>query len=113
MKPDLIMRTLLSSVEVLAAPAARQIGHLAPLRLGTMVDELALEFDDIYVVAAPIMDELGWSGAVESALALLDAQLRSMSGQAHASLWTTDALVFAPEWSKVRELAAIALEAAR
>ena len=116
MEPDQIRRWLVSSVEVLASPAARQFAYLSDLgprtgvRLGANVDELALEFDAYYAPAAPIMDELGWSGAIENALALLNAQLSSMSGQANASLWTTDAVVFAPDWANVRELATVALD---
>jgi hypothetical protein len=119
MEPDQIRTSLLSSVEVLASPAARQCAYLSDLgerigvHFGTNVDELALEFDAYYAPAAPIMDELGWSGAVEEALVVLGAQLDSMSGPTHASLWTTDALASAPEWAKVRHVAAIALEAAR
>lgn len=41
--------------------------------------------------------------------AAVDAALSDMNGAEHAHLWTVEALRDAPEWARVRELAARAL----
>jgi hypothetical protein len=48
-------------------------------------------------------------GEVES-LEAIDRQLEAMSGPEHDELWTSESLEHGPEWERVRELAAHALE---
>jgi hypothetical protein len=89
----------------LAAEPGAQVDRVS----GRYFDELALELDDV-VGTAPNLVGLGIiSENALAALQLLDEQLRSMGGQANARLWTAEALLRAPEWIQVRELAAEAL----
>lgn len=46
----------------------------------------------------------------KEAIERLDAQLESMGGSKNARLWTVEALGTAPEWARVRELAAAVLQ---
>lgn len=57
--------------------------------------------------------DLGWllSSRQRALLAALDEQLAAMSGQAHADLWSRDALRTAPAWAAVRKLTGDALAA--
>ena len=66
-----------------------------------MLDELALEFSDAFIVEERFLDD-----AVRSVAAQLDWQLEEMSGAQHRDLWTVEALKVSEEWARVRKLAA-------
>ena len=70
------------------------------------VDELALEFDDIFQVMRS-NDELNvkFTKNELSLLDQLDAYLERCSGEENADLWTFKALADAEEWKFIRSLA--------
>jgi hypothetical protein len=96
------------SVAVLALEPGAQIAWLEAVGL-PLVDELALEFDDGFRMV-PIFIERGWlDGKALPALAAIDEQLSSMSGEHNADLWQVEALAGRSEWLRVRESARTAL----
>jgi len=69
------------------------------------VDELALEFDDVAVLAPQLVADKLVSPEAAGALQKLDEFLDGMSGLNHADLWTVSSLATAHEWAVVRTLA--------
>ena len=92
----------------LAAPAAQQRAYIEQLGSAPCVDELALEFDDMYIVKPLMLSRGALSTAETVPLDAVDALLKAMSGRHQAVLWDLDALD-KPEWARVRELARSAL----
>jgi hypothetical protein len=79
---------------------------------GVVVDELALQFDDLWLEGKIIHAE-GISIELRESLEALDQALDDMSGSESADLWTEDALASRPEWANVRSLAGHAAEVLR
>jgi hypothetical protein len=97
---------LIESVKRLAAPADEQVAYLRRLGSFPSLDELALEFNDMFVPARATSSNAPSEWA--DALRRLDERLDEMSGQANAELWLARALN-GTEWTQVRELARAAL----
>jgi hypothetical protein len=98
-------RQLRDSLTVLAAPAHEQLAHLERLELPGLVDEIALEYDDV-AAAADYMSELGELSLEQCEyVKKLNQFMKTFSGQANAHLWTPEALRSAPEWEQVRKMA--------
>lgn len=98
-------RLVRAHVARLGAPASRQVAYLRQLGVHPSVDELALEFHELALLAGGSAARGELTGAEAELVARLDARLDAMSGAEHAALWTPDALSSAPEWEGVRELA--------
>jgi hypothetical protein len=107
---------LRGTVTRLAAEPDAQLAYLKHIMRGIdawpSLDELALEFDDEYERVRPDSgpEAETLSPAAVEALALLDARLDAMSGEANAHLWEPAALN-GPEWTEVRRLAKSTLDA--
>jgi len=91
----------------LAAPAAEQLHYLRGLGPSLVVDELALEFDDIAEATATTAGVL--SADQQEAVRSVGEQLESMSGSERRYLWTPEALEETAEWETVRQRASLAL----
>lgn len=93
--------------EILSWDAGEQLAYLREL-LGsdTMVDELALQFDDSYQVVPELRAADLVSGEAEGSLRELADRLTELDG---ADLWSAESLREAPQWQTVRELARTAL----
>jgi hypothetical protein len=89
----------------LAAPAAEQIAYLERLGVLPLIDELALEFDDIVGLVPQLVEEGHLTADQATAISAIDHMLSEMSDR--HDLWTTDALLDHPAWQEVRRLAAI------
>ncbi|MFV8751701.1 hypothetical protein ACNOYE_14245 [Nannocystaceae bacterium ST9] len=99
-------RRFMRAVQALALNAGKQ-KQLFP-EFADPPDELELDQQETqaaFLAAWRVLLSPLQKGAIES----LDAQLESMSGPDNARLWTVDALTSAPEWAKVRVLAAAVL----
>jgi hypothetical protein len=79
---------------------------------GVVVDELALQFDDVWL-EGKIMHAEGISIELRESLEALDRALDEMSGSESADLWTEGALASRPEWANVRSLAGRAADVLR
>ena len=100
---------VVKSLKLLASEATEQAAYLEKLDVPEIVDELALEFDDLAVL---FDQQLQFGFLTESqvkALNAVDAAFDKMSGHANANLWTVDALHSKGEWRQIRELAKAAL----
>lgn len=102
----------LRAMAILALNAPDQVTWLNSLGLpGTaaLADELALEFDDGYLLV-PSFIEGGWlSSGVQEFLAPIEAALTSMSESGDGDVWTIEALKTDHRWEEVRVLARAAL----
>lgn len=106
---DARIRLLREAVEALAMEAQEQLRWLSEGQMP--VDELALVFDDIYIVLPKMQaDGVALSDEVVELLNQLDAQLDAMSGQRNHKLWTEAALTGDPRWNAVRQAAIRALQ---
>lgn len=99
---------LLNSIKRLAAAPEEQEAYIRSLGSSPSLDELALEFDDMFGPSGtdPPAGPEEW----QDALRRLDSLLTRMSGTANARLWVVDALS-EPEWAEVRSVARQALAA--
>ena len=86
----------------LADPADLQLAYLSQLGVEGSIDELALEFDDVFRPLAPALSERGASDVV-AALGAVDAALGS-----ETLGWSAAALLESPEWNRIRALAGTA-----
>jgi hypothetical protein len=97
------------TLENLAADAAAQRRYIESLGLSPLIDELALEFDDICSRLSLALEERIVDNETMAALTRVTDQLGTMSGEKNAELWRVDALD-RPEWEAVRALARTALD---
>jgi len=104
--PSYALRRLEWSVRALHQPAGIQ-GELFPAFVA-VADELALDFDHWLAVAE---GHSTFGPTQHSALQALSRKLDDMSGDDHQILWSLEALVAAPEWLAIRQLAGAVLEA--
>jgi len=110
LSPEELLGELRESVELLAATPTQQEEWLHEHRFP--VDELALQLDDEVPAWFPRLASAGLlTDDAQEALRDLNAALAQFSGSQNASLWTERALHDAPEWRKVRDLAARAFAA--
>ncbi len=105
-------RLLIDAIEGLAAEPAAQRERLDRLGFSgsDLVDELALDFDDIAVTKDDMLDRGELNEEEHQTIASIDDMLERMSGQENARLWTRDVLAIAPEWAEIRALARYALQ---
>lgn len=103
MKSQTWLQPLATSLHRLAAPASEQVEHLSELGVGDLVDELALEFDDLYRPLAPRLGE-AYPGL---SLACRELDRRLVSWR----LGWTFADLESPGWAESRRAAAAALAA--
>lgn len=93
---------LSGAVARLAMPAREQIEYLEQLGTAPSVDELALEFDDLYLPVAARWRATGNRSELLGLLAQIDAALRAQNA------WTVDDLD-SKSWVEIRQLAKSAL----
>ena len=96
---------LRDALTLLASPATAQLEHLSALGLPGVIDELALEYDDIAAAADNMLVEGELDNFQCSCVKELNRFLREISGKHNAHLWTAEALRSAPEWEQVRHKA--------
>lgn len=105
---------LVKSVRLLASPSDGQANFVRSItRVDDELvncDELALNFDDSYVMVPQLLEDSLISRDAADCLDALSAQLRDMSGSDKADLWTLRSVRHAQEWERVRELARASLE---
>lgn len=99
---------LIAELKLVAAPAQTQIDYLREHRVSS--DELALAFDDLFVLAHQAVGLGLISKAAYDALARLDAHFTAISGQQNAHLWTDEALQCAVVWRTARAMAQSCLD---
>lgn len=99
---------LVEAVSLLAQDADEQIAWIGPAH----PDELALSFDDGFRLVPTLEEENGiaFSDQAKAELRQIDAQLKAMSGESHADLWTAQAIRSRPEWERIREQAKAAID---
>ncbi len=90
-------------LERLAAPASVQRQYLATLGVSPNMDELALEFGDVWPAVRPFASE-----GVRAACEALDRRLLELSGRANEDVWDIGA-IDGVEWAGIRALASDAL----
>src|SRR5574341_1587583 len=99
---------LCRTISMLAASADEQIEYLKGYRVLPGIDELALEFDDVYVMVPQLVEQGLITTEQCEAVDSLSDKLKVMSGMQNAHLWTPDALISSPEWADIRRLASTA-----
>lgn len=105
-----IMETrLVNAVRRLAAPGDEQRAYIERVGTGPLLDELALELDDVFAGGrTEFLHEAPFSAEALAAVGRLDEHLRAFSGSSNSTLWLVASLD-APEWEEVRRLARNAL----
>ena len=99
-------RRFMWAIQALALDATEQL-QLFP-EFADSIDEL--ELDQAQTQAAFLESSQSLVSAEQlQAIADLDAQLDAMAGPENAALWSDEALEAAPEWQRVRALAAALL----
>ena len=101
---------LYQCVERLSWSSEKQVEYLRNLGLLPLVDELALEFDDVVGLVPQYVNEGRLSNVQADSIYRLDDLLNTMSGKDNAHLWTEEALVNNELWNTVREHAKHALK---
>ena len=91
-------------VDRLSLSAEQQLEHLGLMGVEGSIDELGLEFDDVWAPLGPLLDH--GDAAIRSSLEALDRALENPSLQ-----WDERALRESVEWARIREMAREALVA--
>jgi hypothetical protein len=107
---NVFLQEIISMLRVLAFEADHQIAYLRTLGILSHVDELGLEFEDLWVQCDSKRDSGILSEQQYSQLESLAKNLDEISGPQHADLWTLSALKERPEWNQVRNIAKKCLE---
>jgi hypothetical protein len=102
-------RQLREALKLLAAPAEAQIIYLKNLGVFPSVDELALEFYDLAVLADSKLQEGQINASQYRSAREIDSKLAEISGEKNTGLWEPNALFNAPSWEEVRSMAKQAL----
>lgn len=97
---------LKEALTVLASDADSQLNYLETTGAPMCVDELALDYDAIAMAAGDMLLKGEITQQVRECVKKLNDFLGEFSGQQNAHLWTPEALRSAPEWEKVRRMAA-------
>ena len=99
--------TLLELLKVLASSAQVQLSYLDSLG-SPSVDELALEFEDLFLIASSKLEAGELTSLQFENLEVLDSMFDKISGvDKH---WTTSSLCESAEWEEIRKLANLCLK---
>ncbi|MFI0737756.1 hypothetical protein ACH4PU_06510 [Streptomyces sp. NPDC021100] len=101
-QPDAFLRQALSVLDVLAFDAEQQVHHVRCLGVG--VDEMALEFDDVFRQGVGMEAEGLIAREVMSCMIPVDEILQRMT-EATTPLWTEKAVRASVEWAELRTAA--------
>ena len=96
--------SLMQILKVLAGSADTQIECLRNIG-GASVDELGLEFEEVWLLADSILEANEISDYQYDAIKKLNDKLELLSEEGGEIAWTEDALSKNAEWEMVRELA--------
>lgn len=96
--------SLKDSVSRLASEPPEQLAYLQHLGTYPLTDELALEFDDAFLLSDQLVSAGRLSDAVRRQLARIDALLDELSDGEEEN-WLPPALESDRRWQEVRELA--------
>ena len=104
---------LREAIAVLAAPADEQDRHLRQYGFteGYGNDELALEFEDVFISAPGLYRDGQLTQQQFEAVSAVDSLLDHWSGKDHPDFWNRASLWADPRWEEVRRLAGVALSA--
>jgi len=92
-------------LKTLASDPGSQLKYLEETGAPKCVDELALDYDDIAIVAADMVRQDEITREASEYIKRLLEYFKSFSGEANAPLWTPEALYSAEEWKRVRSIA--------
>ena len=93
------------SLGTLSSTAEAQLEYLRKIELPELIDELALEFDDMAVAAGDMLQRHEIVEDQYRSVKSLQDLLKRMSSQSNAKLWTSEVLASAQEWETVRKMA--------
>ena len=100
------VKNLESDLRLLTSSADEQVKWLKKEeKFWLPVDELALEFNERFILVDSEKEKCGLSDDLVKCLNRLDESLTKMSGEHNAELWTYEALAQSQEWADVRVLA--------
>ncbi|WP_157840069.1 hypothetical protein [Streptomyces megasporus] len=108
-KRDVFLRDLRRSLEQLSWNAERQFAYVDDL--GVDVDEIALEFDDLFRIAESMATQGLISTDFFTRLKGIDSQLSTMTRKG-AEVWEREKVKSSKEWETLRKLATETLKAA-
>ncbi|MEW2275624.1 hypothetical protein GA0115256_14417 [Streptomyces sp. DconLS] len=94
---------MIRALALLGADSADQLVWIDKYKVVT--DELALEFDDVFLLLAGSQQEEPLDEEAMRKLRLIDAVLEEMSGGENAERWSREALATDEGWHQVRALA--------
>ena len=109
-----LLSNLKEAVEILAMSAKKQESYLKDIGFITSsnlenkllnIDEIALQFEDVYEMIETISTEYGFGQILINNLNGLDELLSEHSGSNAANFWTITSLWNDPRWEKIREKA--------
>lgn len=105
------MRTMLDNVRETVAlvnsDPEQQLSYLASIGVPLGIDELALELNDVLMVANTLCESGQITDTAVAAISAVDEKFSRMSND--KSLWTASALRESEHWAEVRALAKAAL----
>ena len=101
-------RNLIESLRLVAADFETQVGSMPEFVGENVPDEIALTFDDVFIIANHLRDAELISDAAMENLTVLNDHFTRMTEAAKAGdhqVWTLDGLRWRPEWTRARQLA--------
>ena len=102
---------LIKSLNILSLKSDAQLAYLDEIGVPGIIDELALEFDDIAIMAKQKQKEQEITENQYKLISELSEKLDLMSGEDKSHFWTEYSLKNDKEWEEIRELAKVCLEA--
>jgi len=97
-------KKLCDNLKILSSTPSEQLLYLTRIG-GASVDELALEFEEVMLLAVQKFSEGNIEAALFDSISLLNEKLDSLSGDEHGDYWTEESLFSAEEWQQVRVIA--------
>ncbi|MFF4341313.1 hypothetical protein ACFY00_15430 [Kitasatospora sp. NPDC001540] len=92
----------MESLTVVAADPSAQLAWVD--EYGLLPDEVALDFDHAFRMAASLVEDREVSREVLPDLQAIDAVFAGMSGQENSDRWSREAVAVDPGWGQAREL---------
>lgn len=98
------IENLCEQLRLLSRPAKEQLDYLESIG-GAPIDELALEFEEVMILAPQKLQDGKITTAQVDSINFLYSKLNMLNNDISGEFWTESALVEQPEWGEIRSLA--------
>jgi hypothetical protein len=102
--------SLIDVLKTLSSNSDDQLAYLNEIGIPGNIDEIALEFDDMAILAKKKYKDGEITENQYKLIEELEQKIDLLSGEDNSNFWTEDSLRNAKEWEEIRKLARACIE---